>query len=92
MEAVTFLTEEQVQEPSRDVAAAEPSPWEGSAVGKQLPQSKSFVAARPDGSTRFILSQKGKYRSSLLLPVNPAGPCPGAGVMLPVLTMGQFRE
>ncbi|KGL88717.1 Ubiquitin carboxyl-terminal hydrolase 28, partial [Charadrius vociferus] len=39
MEAVTFLTEEQVQEPARDVAAAEPSAWEGSAVGKQLPQN-----------------------------------------------------
>ncbi|NXA26076.1 UBP28 hydrolase, partial [Ibidorhyncha struthersii] len=68
MEAVTFLTEEQVQEPARDMAAAEPSPWEGSAVGKQLPQSKSFVTAPPDGSTRFGLSEKGKYRSSLLLP------------------------
>ncbi|XP_030361515.1 ubiquitin carboxyl-terminal hydrolase 28 isoform X2 [Strigops habroptila] len=39
MEAVTFLTEENAQEPARDVAAAEPSAWEGSAVGKQLPQN-----------------------------------------------------
>ncbi|NXN69623.1 UBP28 hydrolase, partial [Himantopus himantopus] len=53
MEAVTFLTEEQVQEPAQDMAAAEPSPWEGSAVGKQLPQSKLFVTAHPDGSTQF---------------------------------------
>ncbi|KAF1673650.1 UBP28 hydrolase, partial [Pygoscelis papua] len=40
MEAVTFLTEEHAQEPAQDAAAAEPSAWEGSAVGKQLPQSK----------------------------------------------------
>ncbi|NWS46835.1 UBP28 hydrolase, partial [Probosciger aterrimus] len=39
MEAVTFLTEEDAQEPAQDVAAAEPSTWEGSAVGKQLPQN-----------------------------------------------------
>ncbi|KFV57379.1 Ubiquitin carboxyl-terminal hydrolase 28, partial [Gavia stellata] len=39
MEAVTFLTEEHAQEPAQDVAAAEPSAWEGSAVGKQLPQN-----------------------------------------------------
>ncbi|NXE78891.1 UBP28 hydrolase, partial [Cochlearius cochlearius] len=39
IEAVTFLTEEHAQEPAQDVAAAEPSAWEGSAVGKQLPQS-----------------------------------------------------
>ncbi|NWH56470.1 UBP28 hydrolase, partial [Geococcyx californianus] len=41
MEAVTFLTEEHTQEPARYAAAAEPSAWEGSAVGRQLPQSKS---------------------------------------------------
>ncbi|NWH48892.1 UBP28 hydrolase, partial [Fregata magnificens] len=39
MEAVTFLTEEHAQEPAEDAAAAEPSAWEGSAVGKQLPQN-----------------------------------------------------
>ncbi|XP_061869874.1 ubiquitin carboxyl-terminal hydrolase 28 isoform X1 [Colius striatus] len=39
MEAVTFLTEEHTQAPARDAAAAEPSAWEGSAVGKQLAQS-----------------------------------------------------
>ncbi|KFP11269.1 Ubiquitin carboxyl-terminal hydrolase 28, partial [Egretta garzetta] len=39
IEAVTFLTEEHAQEPAQDVAAAEPSAWEGSAVGKQLPQN-----------------------------------------------------
>ncbi|NXF66692.1 UBP28 hydrolase, partial [Ciccaba nigrolineata] len=37
MEAVAFLTEEHAQAPARDTAAAEPSAWEGSAVGKQLP-------------------------------------------------------
>ncbi|XP_075377129.1 ubiquitin carboxyl-terminal hydrolase 28 isoform X7 [Mycteria americana] len=44
MEAVTFLTEEHAREPAQDTAAAEPSAWEGSAVGKQLPQS---VTAAP---------------------------------------------
>ncbi|XP_035201962.1 ubiquitin carboxyl-terminal hydrolase 28 isoform X3 [Oxyura jamaicensis] len=39
MEAVTFLTEEHAQEPAQDTAAVEPSAWEGSAVGKQLPQN-----------------------------------------------------
>ncbi|NXI57457.1 UBP28 hydrolase, partial [Chloroceryle aenea] len=38
MEAVTFLTEEHAEEPAPDTAAAEPAAWEGSAVGKQLPQ------------------------------------------------------
>lgn len=47
MEAVTFLTEGHAQEPAQDTAAAEPSAWEGSAVGKQLTQSKLFVFARP---------------------------------------------
>ncbi|XP_032565398.1 ubiquitin carboxyl-terminal hydrolase 28 isoform X5 [Chiroxiphia lanceolata] len=45
MEAVTFLTEEHAQEPTQDVAAAEPSAWEGSAVGKQLPQDVSAAPA-----------------------------------------------
>ncbi|XP_055675259.1 ubiquitin carboxyl-terminal hydrolase 28 isoform X3 [Falco peregrinus] len=39
MEAVTFLTEEHTQEPAQDMPAAEPAAWEGSAVGKQLPQN-----------------------------------------------------
>ncbi|XP_064380227.1 ubiquitin carboxyl-terminal hydrolase 28 isoform X5 [Dromaius novaehollandiae] len=37
MEAVGFLTEEHAQEPTQNAAAAEPSTWEGSAAGKQLP-------------------------------------------------------
>ncbi|XP_027555079.1 ubiquitin carboxyl-terminal hydrolase 28 isoform X6 [Neopelma chrysocephalum] len=45
MEAVTFLTEEHAQEPAQDLAAAEPSAWEGSAVGKQLPRDVSAVPA-----------------------------------------------
>ncbi|NXU94417.1 UBP28 hydrolase, partial [Xiphorhynchus elegans] len=45
MEAVTFLTEEHAQEPAQDLAAAEPSAWEGSAVGKQLPQSNVIPVA-----------------------------------------------
>ncbi|KAJ7426874.1 hypothetical protein WISP_11796 [Willisornis vidua] len=40
MEAVTFLTEEHAPEPGQEVAAAEPSDWEGSAVGKELPQNE----------------------------------------------------
>ncbi|NWT72540.1 UBP28 hydrolase, partial [Prunella himalayana] len=40
MEAVTFLTEDPAPEPVQNPAAAEPSSWEGSAVGKQLPQGK----------------------------------------------------
>ncbi|NXQ95659.1 UBP28 hydrolase, partial [Sagittarius serpentarius] len=47
MEAVTFLTEEHAQEPAEDAAAAEPSAWEGSAVGKQLPQNVT-TALTPD--------------------------------------------
>ncbi|NXW07535.1 UBP28 hydrolase, partial [Fregetta grallaria] len=43
MEAVTFLTEEHAQEPAQDAAAAEPSAWEGSAVGKQLPRKGSTI-------------------------------------------------
>ncbi|NXH14677.1 UBP28 hydrolase, partial [Bucco capensis] len=39
MEAVTLLTEERAEEPAPDTAAAEPAAWEGSTMGKQLPQS-----------------------------------------------------
>ncbi|NXG09488.1 UBP28 hydrolase, partial [Sakesphorus luctuosus] len=51
MEAVTFLTEEHALEPWQEMAAAEPSDWEGSAVGKELPQSKSFASAHSYGFT-----------------------------------------
>ncbi|XP_068028196.1 ubiquitin carboxyl-terminal hydrolase 28 isoform X4 [Anomalospiza imberbis] len=44
MEAVTFLTEDPAPEPVQNPGAAEPSAWEGSAVGKQLPQD---VGAAP---------------------------------------------
>uniref|UniRef100_A0A8C5TNZ0 ubiquitinyl hydrolase 1 n=1 Tax=Malurus cyaneus samueli TaxID=2593467 RepID=A0A8C5TNZ0_9PASS len=50
MEAVTFLTEDPAPEPVQNLAAAEPSAWEGSAVGKQLPQSKSLTSAHPAAS------------------------------------------
>ncbi|NWT44921.1 UBP28 hydrolase, partial [Chroicocephalus maculipennis] len=63
MEAVTFLTEEHAQEPARDAAAAEPSAWEGSAVGKQLPRSESRASAHPYGFTRFGLSRRGDVGS-----------------------------
>ncbi|NWV13873.1 UBP28 hydrolase, partial [Ptilonorhynchus violaceus] len=48
MEAVTFLTEDPAQEPAQDLAAAEPSAWEGSAVGKQLPQNVNGAPAPPN--------------------------------------------
>uniref|UniRef100_A0A8C0U019 ubiquitinyl hydrolase 1 n=1 Tax=Cyanistes caeruleus TaxID=156563 RepID=A0A8C0U019_CYACU len=44
MEAVTFLTEDPTPEPVQSPAAAEPSAWEGSVVGK-LPQDVSTVPA-----------------------------------------------
>ncbi|NXL13863.1 UBP28 hydrolase, partial [Setophaga kirtlandii] len=44
MEAVTFLTEDPAPEPVQNPAAAESSAWEGSVVGKQLPQD---VGAAP---------------------------------------------
>ncbi|NWX55061.1 UBP28 hydrolase, partial [Promerops cafer] len=44
MEAVTFLTEDPAPEPVQSPAAAEPSAWEGSAVGKQLPQGGHLLA------------------------------------------------
>ncbi|XP_039578067.1 ubiquitin carboxyl-terminal hydrolase 28 isoform X5 [Passer montanus] len=44
MEAVTFLTEDPAPEPVQSPAAAETSAWEGSTVGKQLPQD---VGAAP---------------------------------------------
>ncbi|XP_063273937.1 ubiquitin carboxyl-terminal hydrolase 28 isoform X2 [Prinia subflava] len=45
MEAVTFLTEDPTPEPVQNPAAAEPSAWEGSAAGKQLPQDVSAAPA-----------------------------------------------
>ncbi|XP_071305643.1 ubiquitin carboxyl-terminal hydrolase 28 isoform X3 [Agelaius tricolor] len=45
MEAVTFLTEDPAPEPVQSPAAAEPSSWEGSVVGKQLPQDVGAVPA-----------------------------------------------
>uniref|UniRef100_A0A8D2PHW3 ubiquitinyl hydrolase 1 n=1 Tax=Zosterops lateralis melanops TaxID=1220523 RepID=A0A8D2PHW3_ZOSLA len=44
MEAVTFLTEDPAPEPVQNPAAAEPSTWEGSAVGKQLTQGDAAPA------------------------------------------------
>ncbi|KAM6400372.1 ubiquitin carboxyl-terminal hydrolase 28 [Rhynochetos jubatus] len=48
MEAVTFLTEEHAQEPARDAAAAEPAAWEGSAVGRELPQNAAAALPPAD--------------------------------------------
>ncbi|NXM14787.1 UBP28 hydrolase, partial [Ploceus nigricollis] len=45
MEAVTFLTEDPAPEPVQSPAAAEPSAWEGSVVGKQLPRDVGAASA-----------------------------------------------
>uniref|UniRef100_A0A8C3QMS8 ubiquitinyl hydrolase 1 n=1 Tax=Cyanoderma ruficeps TaxID=181631 RepID=A0A8C3QMS8_9PASS len=45
MEAVTFLTEDPAPEPVQNPAAAEPSTWERSAVGKQLAQDVNAAPA-----------------------------------------------
>ncbi|NXM59319.1 UBP28 hydrolase, partial [Illadopsis cleaveri] len=45
MEAVTFLTEDPAPEPVQNPAAAEPSTWEGSTVGKQLTQDVNATLA-----------------------------------------------
>ena len=68
MEAVTFLTEEHAQEPAQDAAAAEPSAWEGSAVGKQLPQSKSVV--RLCSPLRFHVSRTEPKGEASVLPAS----------------------
>ncbi|NXX95449.1 UBP28 hydrolase, partial [Centropus bengalensis] len=49
-EAVTFLTEQHTQEPAQDMAAAEPSAWEGSTEGKQLPEGKCWYLQSKHGS------------------------------------------
>lgn len=53
MEALIVLTEERDQEPGQNTAAAEPSSWEGSAVGKEPPQGEGSISAHtgsPEGS------------------------------------------
>ncbi|NXB78804.1 UBP28 hydrolase, partial [Donacobius atricapilla] len=45
MEAVTFLTEDPAPEPVQKPAAAEPSAWERSVVGKQLPQGELLLCS-----------------------------------------------
>ncbi|NXY37472.1 UBP28 hydrolase, partial [Pomatorhinus ruficollis] len=45
MEAVTFLTEDPAPEPVQSPAAAEPSTWEGSTVGKQLAQGELHLCS-----------------------------------------------
>ncbi|NWR03043.1 UBP28 hydrolase, partial [Paradoxornis webbianus] len=65
MEAVTFLTEDPASEAVQSPAAAEPSDWEGSVVGKQLAQDVSAVPAPhnqdnfcPANTVRPLESQK----------------------------------
>uniref|UniRef100_A0A8C9EVQ3 Ubiquitin carboxyl-terminal hydrolase n=1 Tax=Pavo cristatus TaxID=9049 RepID=A0A8C9EVQ3_PAVCR len=55
MEALIVLTEERDQEPVQNTAAAEPSSWEGSAVGKEPPQ----------GGAAFDPEKKGGVHSAL---------------------------
>ncbi|XP_042738237.1 ubiquitin carboxyl-terminal hydrolase 28 isoform X5 [Lagopus leucura] len=54
MEALIVLTEERDQEPVQNTAAAEPSSWEGSAVGKEPPQ----------GGAAFDPEKKGDIHSA----------------------------
>ncbi|NXI62375.1 UBP28 hydrolase, partial [Anseranas semipalmata] len=58
MEAVTFLTEEHAQEPAQDTAAAEPSAWEGSAVGKQLPQNGAALNPNKKDDLHTVIAFK----------------------------------
>ncbi|XP_042687934.1 ubiquitin carboxyl-terminal hydrolase 28 isoform X6 [Centrocercus urophasianus] len=55
MEALIVLTEERDQEPVQNTAAAEPSSWEGSAVGKEPPQ----------GAAAFDPEKKGDIHSAV---------------------------
>ncbi|XP_040507997.1 ubiquitin carboxyl-terminal hydrolase 28 isoform X4 [Gallus gallus] len=55
MEALIVLTEERDQEPVQNTAAAEPSSWEGSAVGKEPPQ----------GGAAFDPEKKGDVHSAV---------------------------
>ncbi|XP_031412750.1 ubiquitin carboxyl-terminal hydrolase 28 isoform X2 [Meleagris gallopavo] len=55
MEALIVLTEERDQEPGQNTAAAEPSSWEGSAVGKEPPQ----------GGAAFDPEKKGDIHSAV---------------------------
>ncbi|NWT27579.1 UBP28 hydrolase, partial [Cardinalis cardinalis] len=60
MEAVTFLTEDPAPEPVQNPAAAEPSAWEGSVVGKQPPQD---VGAAPAPHNQDSLRTANTVRS-----------------------------
>ncbi|KAM6107688.1 ubiquitin carboxyl-terminal hydrolase 28 isoform 1-T1 [Pterocles gutturalis] len=64
MEAVTFLTEEHAQEPAQDATAAEPSAWEGSAVGKQLPPSVTPALTPGDRGDAFGPLESPKARAA----------------------------
>ncbi|NXD27155.1 UBP28 hydrolase, partial [Spelaeornis formosus] len=46
-EAVTFLMEDPASEPVQNPAAAEPSAWEGSVVGRQLPRGELHLCSPP---------------------------------------------
>ncbi|XP_062450709.1 ubiquitin carboxyl-terminal hydrolase 28 isoform X4 [Rhea pennata] len=56
MEAVSFLTEEHAQEPNRNSAAAEPSTWEGSAVGKQLPPNVTALTSNNEEDLQAVIT------------------------------------
>ncbi|NXL75120.1 UBP28 hydrolase, partial [Leptocoma aspasia] len=61
MEAVTFLTEDPSPEAVQSPAAAEPSAWDGSAVGKQLPQGEPHLCS-PLQLHVFLSAQRGSIR------------------------------
>lgn len=67
MEALIVLTEERDQEPVQNTAAAEPSSWEGSAVGKEPPQGKGSIPAHAGSPELKVGPSAG----------NPSCSCPG---------------
>ncbi|NXL88078.1 UBP28 hydrolase, partial [Alectura lathami] len=58
MEALIVLTEEHEQEPAQNTAAAEPSAWEGSAVGKELAQRGAAFDPNKNGDVHPVVAYR----------------------------------
>ncbi|NXJ04547.1 UBP28 hydrolase, partial [Odontophorus gujanensis] len=58
MEALIVLTEERDQEPVQNTAAAEPSSWEGSAVGKEPPQGGAAFNPNKKGNVHPVVAYR----------------------------------
>ncbi|XP_021231725.1 ubiquitin carboxyl-terminal hydrolase 28 [Numida meleagris] len=58
MEALIVLTEERDQEPVQNTAAAEPSSWEGSAVGKEPPQGGAAFVPNKKGDVHPVVAYR----------------------------------